>query len=206
MKLVSDEEKDAHIKFTAKEGAKGALLGLGLSYGLVTFLRKRHPASYKNFSSSIKGALWTMPTAATTAFFADQGGVKFDQMLYRSGYLEKEKKEEKQNFEQLSLADQLLTKINKNKYSIIVGLWGVSLYGSWKIANKDKYMSTAQKAVQARVYAQAVTVILLLGTILLSVHENEILKKQGPPVPEWKKVLESKHLLEEKEDNRKDNI
>lgn len=50
-------------------------------------------------------------------------------------------------------------------------------------------MTLAQKAVQARVYAQAITVVLLLGTLLLSMHERELAAKEPAPVPEWKRYL-----------------
>jgi len=55
-------------------------------------------------------------------------------------------------------------------------------------------MTTAQKLVQARVYAQALTVALLLGTLFLSMREAELKKSEPEPIPEWKKYLEEHHV------------
>lgn len=62
-------------------------------------------------------------------------------------------------------------------------------------------MTTAQKAVQARMYAQGITIFLLLGTLLLAMKEDEINKLKPAPIPEWKQVImrkeeEEKSILE----------
>ena len=50
-------------------------------------------------------------------------------------------------------------------------------------------MTGPQKLVQARMYAQAVTIVLLLSTIVLAMKEEELNKGKPAPLPEWKKVL-----------------
>lgn len=172
------------------EGAKGTVIGAGLAALLVAGVKRRYPVPYKNFSTSIKAAMWAMPTVSMAAFFADEGSVKFDEQIYRSEYLNKVEKERLDRWNSLSFGDKVFTQVNDNKYKIVVGAWAASLWGSWAIVNKDKYMTTAQKAVQARVYAQAITVVLLLGTLLLSMHERKLAETLPEPVPEWKRYLE----------------
>lgn len=190
MKILSDEEKNAHWNAVLYEGAKGCAVGAGVAFGLVTYMKKRHAVNYGRMSASVKSALWAMPVITIGAFYADEGSVKFDEEWHRSSYLKQKEAEEMKKWNGLAWSDQLFYKVNNNKYSLIVGAWAASLYGSWKLVNRDKFMSASQKAVQARVYAQAITVVLLLGTILMSLHEQELRKREPEAVPEWKKYLQ----------------
>ncbi|KAL6453272.1 RCF2 Respiratory supercomplex factor 2 [Candida maltosa Xu316] len=139
-----------------------------------------------------------MPTISIAAFFADQGSVEFDRIMHQSEYQEAKILEEYRNWNKLSLSDKCFTVLNDNKYPIIVSAWAASLYGSWVFVNRDKIMDTAQKAVQARMYAQGITIVLLLGTILLAIKEEEIKKKQPKPIPEWKKIIMEKEAEDER--------
>lgn len=197
MKILSDEEKVAHSKTLLVEGAKGTAVGLGVAWGLVTFMKKKYPARWASYNMSIRACMWALPLVALGAYWADEGSLKFDEQRYRSDYFLKMEKDELERWNKLSTGDKAFTVVNDNKYKIIVGAWAASLYGSWVVVNKDQYMSRAQKIVQARVYAQGITVLLLLCTILLSVHEAELKKKEPPPVPEWKKYLEEQKAANE---------
>jgi len=194
MKILSDEEKIAHRNAVLVEGLKGCVIGLGVPYGLVYTVKRKMPIRYNQFNASIKAAMWAMPTISLGAFFADEGSVKFDEQTYRSDYLQKIEEEKLLRYSKLSTGDKVFHNLNENKYQIIVGTWAASLYGSWKLVNRDRYMTTAQKLVQARVYAQALTVALLLGTLFLSMREAELKKSEPEPIPEWKKYLEEHHV------------
>lgn len=199
MKIIDDEERNAHFNHVLVEGLKGCVVGAGVAALLVAGVKRRYPQQYMRYNASVKAAMWAMPTISLGAFFADEGSVKFDEQMYRGDFIEKAKKEKEEQWAKLSTPDKIFTVANDNKYKIILSAWAGSLWGSWTIVNRDKYMTTAQKAVQARVYAQAITVVLLLGTILLSMHERKLEESRPPPVPEWKR------FLEEQQDNKKNN-
>lgn len=190
MKILSDEEKNAHWNAVLYEGAKGCAIGAGVAFGLVTYVKRKMPVRYSHMNTSIKTAMWAMPTITVGAFFADEGSLKFDEKVYRSDYLDKQKREAEERYQNLATSDKVFHNLNENKYKIIVGSWAASLYGSWRLVNRDPYMTTAQKLVQARVYAQAITVVLLLSTLFLSMREAEMKKKEPAAIPEWKKYLE----------------
>ncbi|CAK7901926.1 respiratory supercomplex factor 2, mitochondrial [[Candida] anglica] len=201
MKILSDEEKNAHWNVVLKEGAKGCVVGAAISVGLFAFVKHRHPVRYRSMSGSIKAAMFAMPTISMGAFFADEGSVDFDRHVYQSDYLKQREEEELAQWNKLSTGDKAFSKLNDNKYKVIIGAWAASLYGSWKLVDRDTIMTKSQKAVQARVYAQAITVVLLLGTILMSMHEAELKKDQPAPVPEWKRFLEEQESKKREEAN-----
>ncbi|CAH2352374.1 respiratory supercomplex factor 2, mitochondrial [[Candida] railenensis] len=195
MKILSNEEKNAHWNTVLEEGIKGCAVGAVLSIGFAQYVKRRNPVRFAQLSTSVKSAMYAMPTIGMGAFFADEGSVRFDREQYQSDYLKKLEEEKLAKWEKLSLADKCFTKVNDNKYKIILSAWAASLYGSWKYVNRDPIMTATQKAVQARMYAQAFTVILLLGTILLSMHEAELKKAEPAPVPEWKRYLDEQEQL-----------
>lgn len=194
MKIIDDEEKNAHWNHLLKEGAKGCLVGLGISAFLVAGVKKRYPQLYARMNMSVKAAMWVMPTIMVGAFYTDDGSVQFDEDMYQGEYKAKLRREKGEAWARLSTPDKIFTVVNGNKYKIILGAWAGSMWGSWHLVNRDRYMTTAQKAVQARVFAQAITVALLLGTLLLSMHERKLEASQPPPVPEWKRFLEEQQL------------
>lgn len=195
MKLISDEEKNEHWNAVLLEGLKGVAVGSVVAVGMMQWVKTRHAMRYKQLSTSVKALMYAIPTIGLGAFFADEGSVKFDREKYHSDYIQKQEAAELERWEKLSLADKCFTKVNDNKYKLIMGTWAASLYGSWKFVDRDPIMTAAQKAVQARMYAQAITVVLLLGTILMSMHEAELKKLEPPPVPEWKRYLQEQEQL-----------
>lgn len=202
MKIVTKEEREAHATHVAIEGAKGLFYGAIGSVGIYYYLKKRHTVRFNSFNTSIKTCILTIPTVGAAALWADEGSIEFDRKMYSSGYAEARVLEEYREWNNLAMSDKIFTTLNNHKYKIILGAWAGSLYGSWVLVNRDKIMSTAQKAVQARMYAQAISIILLLGTILLAMKEEEINKTKPPPIPEWKRYLmekdeEEKDLLEQ---------
>ncbi|EGW30240.1 uncharacterized protein SPAPADRAFT_63858 [Spathaspora passalidarum NRRL Y-27907] len=197
MKIITEEEKYEHQKHILIEGLKGCAIGAAVGFGIVKYMKTKQPLQYAKFNSSVRAAIYAMPAITIGAFYADQGSVDFDEDKYRSDYLKKQEAAALERYNKLSPSDKFLHKLNENKYSLIISTWAASLYGSWTLVNRDKYMTKAQKIVQARVYAQALTVVLLLGTILLSVHEAELKKKEPAPVPEWKRYLDEQESLKE---------
>lgn len=189
MKIIDKEERDAHALYIAAEGVKGLFYGLILSLGVYGYLKMRHPIRFGQFNTSIKACILTMPTIAMGAFFADEGSVEFDRKMHSSNYTEKVIMEEYRAWKNMAMSDQIFMSLSNNKYKIIFSSWLASMYGSWVLVNRDKIMTSTQKLVQARMYAQAITIALLLSTVLLAMKEEELLKKQPEPVPEWRQIL-----------------
>lgn len=197
MKIISEEEKNEHKNTVLKEGLKGCLIGAAVGVGIMQFLKFRQPLRYARFNNSVRASLIIMPAITVGAFYADDGSVKFDQEKYRSGYLKQKDEEELKMLERMTTSEKIIHNLNENKYKYVVTAWAGSLYGAWKLVSRDKYMTNTQKLVQARVYAQAITVVLLLGTILLSLRDAELKKKQPAPVPEWRRYLEEQERLKQ---------
>lgn len=202
MKIIDKEERDAHAAYIATEGLKGLFYGSILSVGLYSYLKMRHPKRFASFNTSIKACIITMPTVSLAAFYADEGSVEFDRQMYSLGYANKQMMEEYRKWKNLPFGEKAISSLSTHKYKIILASWVASMYGLWVFVNRDKVMTAQQKFVQARMYAQAFTIVLLLSTIVLAVKEEELNKKKPAPVPEWKRVLLEREAEEKAAEQR----
>ena len=71
--------------------------------------------------------------------------------------------------DELSWQQKALGWAKVNRWRLIMGSWVASLAGSWILVSRDKYLTGAQKIVQARMYAQGATLaVLLISGVLAS--------------------------------------
>ncbi|CAB4255405.1 similar to Saccharomyces cerevisiae YNR018W AIM38 Putative protein of unknown function [Maudiozyma barnettii] len=175
MKILTSKEINEHSAYTLKGGALGALVGLAGSAVLFRLAPRRFP-SFKpsQMTWSVKTALFITPPTLFTAICAEEASNRFDAIKYSGAYQSEEAAEKQAAWDKLSSTEKAVESLNNNKYKIITGIWAASLYSAWNIINRDKVMNTSQKAVQARMYAQFITVILLLGSVALSSYEKKL--------------------------------
>lgn len=98
--------------------------------------------------------------------------------------------EEKQQAELLAANKDGVTRAKEwateNRYSIVFGAWLASMGASFGIVARNPYLSTAQKIVQARVWAQGLTLAVLLASFALEANDAN----QGKGRWETVKVLD----------------
>lgn len=92
----------------------------------------------------------------------------------------------------------------ENRYGIIGASWVVSMAVSLGLVGRNKYLTGSQKLVQARVYAQALTVGLLVATAALEIGDAntgqgrwETVQMIDPNDPEHKHII-SKQIHHER--------
>jgi TRAP-type C4-dicarboxylate transport system permease small subunit len=82
----------------------------------------------------------------------------------------------------MSTGDKLADWAQRHEYSIIVGGWAVSLAAAGGIISRNKcvltpmisrYPPTAQKVVQARMWAQGLTIAIILAAAGLKTNHNK---------------------------------
>lgn len=87
----------------------------------------------------------------------------------------------------------------ENRYPIVTASWVASMGIAFALVSRNPYLSRAQKLVQARVYAQGLTLAVLVATAAFEVGDAN--KGQG----RWETVMvldpndpEHKHLIEKR--------
>ena len=85
----------------------------------------------------------------------------------------------------------------EHRYQLVGGSWVASIAAAFAIVGRSPYLSTQQKIVQARVYAQGFTVLVMAGLATFEVSDRqkgtgrwETVKIIDPDDPEHKRVIE----------------
>lgn len=87
----------------------------------------------------------------------------------------------------------------ENRYSIVGGSWLASMAIALGIVGRNPYLTGAQKLVQARVYAQGLTVAVLIATAAFEISDRnkeqgrwETVKVLDPNDPTHKRLIEKR--------------
>lgn len=205
MKLLTAEEISEHKAYTLKGGFLGCVAGVAISFAGMRYLPRKFP-NFKPHTLpwSLRTAMFITPPTLISAIAAEEASNKFDEMRYSGDYKEKQEKQQELEWAEMSSTEKVVTFLSNHKYKVITGAWAGSLYASWHIINRDPIMTKPQKIVQARMYAQFITVLLLLGTIALSTWEASMTagstaeKRQRQEEQRWKHALEAAEREEAK--------
>lgn len=73
---------------------------------------------------------------------------------------------------QQSTRDRIIGRARQEKYKLIGAAWIVSMIGSFVLVGRNPYLTGQQKIVQARVYAQGLTVAILCASAGLEIAEQ----------------------------------
>jgi hypothetical protein len=196
MKFPSKEELNEYTEAIAIGGLKGAAVGSLVSGGLFLYARKRLPnyAQYGVFARTFSLMAPPVLFGMTNIEFASR---RFEEQRYGYGDYSAENLEKQKQFDNLTTWQQMKTIAINNKYKMITGAWAASLAGSFWIINRDKLMTKSQKIVQARMYAQGLTVIILLATMALTVSAGEQRKRENEVQnQEWVKIADAEEKRE----------
>ncbi|KAK9465073.1 hypothetical protein V1512DRAFT_266927 [Lipomyces arxii] len=72
-----------------------------------------------------------------------------------------------------TVTDRAVNWLNENRFKAFLTAWIASLGAAGFAVSRDKYMTTAQKVVQARMYAQGFTLLLIVGSAGLTMLEDK---------------------------------
>ncbi|KAK4105745.1 hypothetical protein N658DRAFT_513121 [Parathielavia hyrcaniae] len=165
MKVISKEEEQEHYGQVVRGGLVGGGLGLALGLAGVIGASKRYPA-FRQLTLPFRSFLVTSTGTFGAIVIAERYSVNYqrshDQM---NNYIEASQRA----LEEARRADKtewqrLMDWGRQNRYSIVFASWLASMGVALALVGRNKYLSTSQKLVQARVYAQGLTLAVLIAT------------------------------------------
>ncbi|ANB13740.1 Rcf2p [Sugiyamaella lignohabitans] len=192
MKFPSKEELNEYTHTIAVGAIKGAVIGTGVSALGYLYAKRRAPVffTYGAFPRTFLLIAPPIMIGVTTMEFASR---EFERERY--GYVDAASASPDMLIPKINgsnIDPKLAAKVGangtdgaaaepnavlqyaaENKYKIIMGAWAASLAGSYWAVSKDKYLTKSQRIVQARMYAQGLTVALLLVSVMLSVSNGK---------------------------------
>ncbi|KAH8813326.1 hypothetical protein F5884DRAFT_333907 [Xylogone sp. PMI_703] len=199
MKILSKEEEQEHYNATLAGGIKGGVVGLAIGSALVYAGHRRVP-TIRNLTVQMKAYLATSIGTFSAIVAADRASRKYewDRDPNRQ-YKDQATLELEQVRENETEWERIKSWARENRYKIVVSSWVASLGIALGLVGRNPYLTRAQKLVQARVYAQGLTVAVLIATAAFEMGDRtsnkdgwETVKVIDPNDPQHKHLIEKK--------------
>jgi hypothetical protein len=191
---------------TLKGGILGGLGGLAVTGGLVVFAHRRYHF-FRQLTPQLKAFLITSGGTFAGIIAADHGSrsYEFQRNPLDRQFAEREKQLRAEEMSGKSWTERAIDFGRKERYKIVGGSWLASIIAAFAIVNRNKYLTGPQKLVQARVYAQFLTLGVLVATAAFEISDSkndegklwETVKIIDPNDPEHKRVIEKREHKEE---------
>ncbi|KAF7589508.1 hypothetical protein BBP40_004215 [Aspergillus hancockii] len=174
MKLLTKEEEDAHYGAVLKGGTIGTVLGLIGGYAGVLAASKRYH-TIRNLTLPMKAFLVTSSGTFVGIIAADSSSRNFEaeRNASRQWYENREQRLREESMQGMSFVDRSLAWARKEKYKIVSATWVASMIGSFVLVGRNPYLSGQQKIVQARVYAQGLTLAVLVASAAFEISDQK---------------------------------
>ncbi|WFD32450.1 Replication factor C, subunit RFC4 [Malassezia sp. CBS 17886] len=163
------EHRNSQFQAALTAGGKGFAIGSGAAAVIGYFAQPRIP-TIQRLPFHIKASLIFSSGLALGVFDADRAGIAYNQQHFSDAYAVQGRRlrtVEEQRWDELSTFDKAITWTKNNKFSVVAGSWFASMGASW-LYIQSQPLSLSQKIVQARVWAQGLTVACMLGMAAVS--------------------------------------
>ncbi|CAI6328576.1 unnamed protein product [Periconia digitata] len=200
MKILTKEEEEAHYNATVKGGTIGGLAGLALGSTAVVLASRRYP-NFRALTVPFRAFLGASAGSFAAVIAADRASAKFDieHNPEKKREIERERERNALYESNKTLVQRTSDWASENRYPILFTFWVASMAGSWMVVNRKSTMSGTNKLVQARMYAQGLTLAALLASFAFEADDAnkgkgrwETIKVVDPNDPEHKHLIEKK--------------
>ncbi|KAH7915575.1 hypothetical protein BJ138DRAFT_1141629 [Hygrophoropsis aurantiaca] len=165
MKIVTQEEIDGHTAATIRGAAEGTLVSAGLALPGFLLLNRRW-TYYRSLPLPLKVLGGVIIVAPCLSIQAERRGLEFDRAHWTGAgkwELDREVAEEQARWAALSMKEKVGDWAVRHQFSIILGSWALSMAVAGGIIARDRHQTIPQKVVQARVWAQGLTIGVLIA-------------------------------------------
>ncbi|KAJ5180701.1 hypothetical protein N7492_003911 [Penicillium capsulatum] len=173
MKLLTKQEEEAHYRSVVKGGSLGGVAGLAAGIAGV-FLAQRRFHTIRNLTLPMKSFLVTSSGTFVGIIAADHASRSFEtqQNAEKLWYENREERLRAEESRGLTLSERAVAFARREKYKIVGATWIASMVGSFVLVGRNPYLSGQQKIVQARVYAQGLTLGVLCASAAFEISDQ----------------------------------
>ncbi|KAF8638599.1 hypothetical protein AX17_002140 [Amanita inopinata Kibby_2008] len=192
MKPLTVEQLAEHAAASRRGAFEGALAGAAIS-GASGWYMHRNWATYRRLPLSLKALGPVILIAPLIAIQGERRGLEYDRSQWDGAsvrLLDEKQLRDEMEWQKMSTRDKVAEWADRHQYSIILGGWAASLGIAGAIISRNKYQTTPQKVVQARMWAQGLTIGLLIAAGALTQSKRMEQSKAMQPDHSWIEVLE----------------
>ncbi|TAQ83915.1 hypothetical protein B7494_g7762 [Chlorociboria aeruginascens] len=215
MKILTKEEEQAHYNATVKGGVIGGTIGLAVG-GTAVVLASRRFATIRHLTLPMKAFLVTSSSTFSAIISADRASRSFEIARDPSRQYRDAASHDRDRVRAGESTMQRLKDWGRdNRYPIVTASWVASMAIALGLVGRNPYLTGPQKLVQARVYAQGLTLAVLVATAAFEVGDAnqgkgrwETVMILDPKDPDHKHMIEKRihHETYEGEDLWRDMV
>ncbi|KAJ7771091.1 hypothetical protein DFH07DRAFT_953711 [Mycena maculata] len=207
--IATPEQIAAHSAASRRGALEGALAAGSVATVASVYAHRRF-AYYRALPPSLKVLGVLVIAAPALSIQAERRGLEYDKSQWEGDgaqVLQAQEAHELSRWEKMSTGDKIADWAHRHEYSIIIGGWALSLALAGGIISRDKYQTTAQKVVQARMWAQGLTIGIILTAAGFKANRN-IGESASRPVADhsWMEMLEQQERERQEEERIKQRI
>ncbi|EGG03729.1 uncharacterized protein MELLADRAFT_89800 [Melampsora larici-populina 98AG31] len=180
MKLLTQAEEDAHYQAVLKNGATWGTTGLAAGMAGAIAMN-RYWAGFRGLTLPLKAFAVTSVATFALIVGADRGSRAYDQQIIEKmgigwgdeslerklGLTDRLQEQKSRSSENMSKKAKWLEHFKDHQYHYVLGSWAASMVGSFGFIATQP-MPFTQKLVQARMYAQGLTVAVVMASAALA--------------------------------------
>ncbi|KAJ6256533.1 hypothetical protein Dda_8395 [Drechslerella dactyloides] len=188
----------SHYAATIRGGIKGGVAGLGIGIASA-FVLNRRSAFFRSLTLPLKTFFVTSSATFALIVAAENASHSYEVSRHAdSSYNDENARLLAQSREYMSSKEKAMDWGREHRYQIVGASWAASMAGSLALVYRDKYLTKAQKLVQARVYAQGLTLLVLLASAAFEISDarsgrkRDVVMVPDPTDPTGKRMVERK--------------
>lgn len=190
---VSEAELAEHQRRTIIGGAKGLFGGIAIATPIAFYANKRF-THYRSLSPGLKAFSVITFVVPACVIWAERAGLEYEKEQWTGtgkDEMDLVQRRELERWNSLSTGEKARDFAERHQYGIIGGAWAASLAGSFGYIMREPTQSFSQKIVQARMWAQGLTIgILIAAGAVASVNKARVEPWQKRGVDHsWKDII-----------------
>ncbi|KAH9482343.1 Respiratory supercomplex factor 2, mitochondrial [Psilocybe cubensis] len=192
MKLLTDKQREDHAAASRKGALEGTLASGAVALAGSLWANKRWPA-YRRLPLSLKTLGVIIIVAPCLSIQAERRGLEYERSQWEGEglrILDEKEIQAIKRWDAMSLSQKIGDWSFRHQYSLIMGGWAGSLAIAGAIISRQKYQTYPQKIVQARMWAQGLTIGLLIVAGALTQSKRAAFSKESQNDHSWKDVLD----------------
>jgi len=205
MKLATKEELEGHQNATIRGAIEGLIAGTAIALPLGYLANKRWP-TFRRMPVQLKALAAILIIIPAYSVQAERRGVEYDESTWTgAGVMElrRVKTEEENHWQSLSTAAKFKEWAMHNQYKVIIGSWAASMAVAGAIVMANRYQTMPQKIVQARMWAQGLTIGVIIGAGVLTHSQREKQYQSRQVDHSWANIVEETQREEAEEAQHK---
>lgn len=156
-----------HDRAVWEGGLLGGAGGLGVGVAAVWLASKRS-AGFRSLSIPFRAFLITSSATFVAVTSADRASRAFERTRHGdSDYKNKSERDQAEMDRDVPLWQRTKTFVSEHRYPIVFGSWVASMGIAMGLVSRNRFLTGQQKLVQARVYAQGLTIAVLVASFAL---------------------------------------